>query len=175
MARARILTDDDRVELIDGEIVEPPPVGQRHAACVAQLVRQLGRAAGERVLVWPRNPLRLPRDTELSPDVALLRPRRDDYFRHPARPEDVLLLVEVADVSYRYDRRVKLPLYARAGIPETWIVDLTYDVFEVHRDPGPRGYASAHPAARADTVTSLAIPGLALAVIDVLPPASPTR
>ena len=170
MAKTGILTDEDRVELIEGEIIQRTPVGQRHAACVAQLTRRLIQALGDRALVWPQNPLRLPRDSEPHPDVALLRPRPDDYFRHPARPEDVLLLVEVADVSYRYDRCVKLPLYARAGVPEVWIIDLTHEVVEVHRHPSSRGYGSTHTVDRGGTLTPAAFDDVALAAADILPP-----
>lgn len=170
MAKTRILTGKDHVELIEGEIIQRTPVGQRHAACVAQLTRRLIQALGDRALLWPQNPLRLPRDTEVYPDVVLLRPRRDDYFRHPARPEDVLLLIEVADLSYRYDRSVKLPLYARAGVPEAWIIDLTRELVEVHRDPGPRGYAPAHLVERGGILTHVAFDNVALAAADMLPP-----
>lgn len=170
MAQTGILTEDDRVELIEGEIIQRTPVGQRHAACVARLTRRLIQALGDRALVWPQNPLRLPRDTEPHPDVVLLRPRPDDYFRYPARPEDVLLLIEVADISYRYDRCVKLPLYARAGVPEVWIIDLTHEVVEVHRQPTSRGYASVHQVERSGTLTPVAFHDVALAAADILPP-----
>jgi Uma2 family endonuclease len=171
MAHVGILTETDRVELIEGEIIQLAPVGQRHAACVARLTRRLIQALGDRVLLWPQNPVRLPRDTEPRPDVVLLRPRPDDYFRHPARPEDILLLTEVADISYRYDRGVKLPLYARAGVPEVWIVDLTHAVVEIYRQPGSRGYGSAHCVERGGTLTPLAFGEVMLAAADILPPA----
>jgi Uma2 family endonuclease len=170
MAKTGILTEEDRVELIEGEIIQRTPIGQRHAACVARLARRLTQAFGDRALVWPQNPVRLPRDTEPHPDVVLLRPRRDDYFRYPARPEDVLLLIEVADVSYRYDRCVKLPLYAGAGVPEVWIIDLTHEVVEVHRQPTSRGYGSAHTVDRGGTLTPAAFDDVALAAADILPP-----
>ena len=171
MARAGILTETDRVELIDGEIIQVTSIGQRHAACVAQLTRRLTHALGDHALVWPRNPVRLPRDTEPQPDVTILRLPADDYFRHPARAEDVLWLVEVADVSYRYDRYVKLPLYARAAIPEVWIVDLTHEVVEVHRQPSSRGYGSTHTVDRAGTLTPLPFDDVVILAADILPPA----
>ena len=171
MARAGILIETDRVELIDGEIIQDISIGQRHAACVAQLTRRLTHALGDRALVWPRNPVRLPRDTEPQPDVTILRFPAGHYFRHPARAEDVLWLIEVADVSYRYDRYVKLPLYARAGIPEAWLIDLTHEVVEIHRQPRSRGYGSTHTAERSGTLTPEAFADIALAVADLLPPA----
>jgi len=170
MARTGILTEEDRVELIEGEIIQCAPIGQRHAACVAQLTRRLIETLGDRAVLWPQNPLRLPRDTEPHPDVVLLRRRRDDYFRYPARPDDVLLLIEVADASYRYDRCVKLPLYARAGVPEVWIIDLTHDVVELHRQPAARGYGSVHTVDRGGTLTPSAFDDVTLAAADILPP-----
>lgn len=106
---------------------------------------------------------------ELQPDIVLLRPRPDDYAHAPAQPADVLLLVEVADSSYRYDRRVKLPLYARSGVPEVWIVDLTHDVVEVYRDRTADTYASMTSVGRGGTVTPAAFPDVVLPVNDILP------
>ena len=170
MVETGILTERDRVELIEGEIVEMTAIGRLHAACVAELNRRLDRAIGDRGLVWPQNPIRLPGNTEPQPDVVLLRPRPDRYFREPAHPEDVLLLIEVADTSYRYDHDVKLPLYARAGIPEVWIVDLTGEAVGIHRQPGPGGYAYAQRVGRGATIMPAAFPDIPLAVDDLLPP-----
>ena len=117
MAEAGILHESDRVELIEGEVVQMTPIGLHHAACVAQFAHRLAVAVGGRALLWPQNPIQLHHDSEPQPDVVVLRLRPDGYRRHPAQPEDVLLVVEVADTSYRYDHGVKLPLYARAGIP----------------------------------------------------------
>src|SRR5207244_1051870 len=105
--------------------------GPRHALCVAELTRRFVIALQDRAVVWPQNPVRLPRDTEPQPDVVLLRPPSDRYRRQAPHPSDVMLLVEVADTSVRYERGAKLPLYARAGIPEVWIVDFTADVVKV--------------------------------------------
>ena len=104
------------------------------------------------------------------PDIALLRPRADDYAREAARPNDILLLVEVADTTYRYDRGVKLRLYARAGGSEVWIVDLTHDVVEVYRRPTLRGYTSAQRVTRGSTVAPAAFPDAILTVDEILPP-----
>jgi Uma2 family endonuclease len=166
MAEAGILGPEDRVELIEGEIVEMAPIGHRHAACVAELNRRLVPAVGDRALLWPQNPVRLPRDTEPQPDIVLLRPRADRYTQDSARPADVLLLIEVADTSYRYDRRVKLPLYARAGVPELWIVDLPHDAVEVYRRPGPQGYAFSDRVTLGGRVAPEALPDVILTVDD---------
>ena len=168
MAEAGILTEDDRVELIEGEIVQMSPIGPRHAACVIVLTRRLVLALGDRALVSPQNPVRLPLDTEPQPDVVVLRPRDDGYARAHARPEDVLLLVEVADTSYRYDSGLKLRLYARTLIPEVWIVDLERDAVEVHRRPEHEGYASSERIVRGGIVSPAAFGDIVLAVDDEL-------
>ncbi len=168
MAEAGILHEDDRVELIEGEIVQMTPTGRRHAVCVAELTRLLVPAVGQRALLWPQNPITLPDDTEPQPDIVLLRPRADRYLQDDAHPEDVLLLVEVADTSQRYDRLVKLPLYGRAGVPEVWIVDLPGEVIEVHRGPTPSGYTKAGRAARGGTVAPAAFPDIVLSVDTIL-------
>ena len=132
MADAGILTEDDRVELLDGEIVFMAPIGSTHAICVGRLTNLLAGELGQRALVWVQNPVRLGSRTELQPDLMLLNWR--DYSDHP-EPEDVQLLIEVADTSVALDRTVKLPLYARAGIREVWIVNLPAQSVEVYSDP----------------------------------------
>jgi Uma2 family endonuclease len=175
MAEAGILHEDDRVELIEGEIVHMTPIGRRHAACVAELNRLLVPAVGRRALLWPQNPITLPNDTEPQPDIVLLRPRVDRYLEDDAHPDDVLLLIEVADTSQRYDRLVKLPLYGRAGVPEVWIVDLPGEVIEIHRGPSPNGYARTTRTARGGAVSPEAFPDIVLSVdiILVIPPPAP--
>jgi len=171
MAEAGILHEDDRVELIEGEIVEMSPIGHHHIASVMALSRRLTLAVGDRAVMSPQNPVRLSRDTEPEPDVVLLRPPETRYWQQAPCVEDVLLLIEVADSSYRYDRDVKLPLYARAGIPEVWVVDVADGAVEVHRQPGLRGYASAQRVERGGTIAPVAFPDATLAVAEVLPPA----
>jgi Uma2 family endonuclease len=174
MAEAGILHEDDRVELIEGEIVQMTPIGRRHAACVAELTRLLVPAIGQRALLWPQNPITLPDDTEPQPDIVLLRPRPDRYLEDDAQPADVLLLVEVADTSQRYDRMVKLPLYARAGVPEVWIVDLPAEVIEIYRRPTPTSYAQVERAGRGAAVAPAAFPDIVLPVDAILVLRSPT-
>jgi Uma2 family endonuclease len=175
MADAGILHEDDRVELIEGEIVQMTPIGRRHAACVAELTRLLVPAVGQRALLWPQNPITLPNETEPQPDIVLLRPRADRYLQDDAHPDDVILLIEVADTSHRYDRLVKLPLYGRAGVPEVWIVDLPGEAIEVYRDVTPGGYAPAERVGRGGVVSPAAFPDIVLSVdaILVLPPPAP--
>jgi hypothetical protein len=162
-----ILHEDDRVELIDGEIVEMTPIGERHALAVIYLNNALARGLEGRALVSPQNPLRLGPHSEPQPDLVLLRPAAD---RLPAAP-DALLVIEVADTSLAYDRDTKLPRYARAGIPEAWIVDLEGQAVEVHRAPGPTGYRDVQRLGRGASVSPAAFPDLRLAVDDILGPA----
>jgi hypothetical protein len=169
LAEAGILHEDDRVELIEGEIVAMVPIGSDHSGTVNGLNYALMRAAGDRAMVTVQNPLRLSDHSEPQPDFMLLKPRADFYRgRHPL-PEDVLLLVEVSNSSLRYDREVKLPLYARHGIPEVWIVDVAARAVEVHRRPAGEGYAEAlRVAPPGGVLEPSALPGLRLPVADIL-------
>jgi Uma2 family endonuclease len=127
MGQAGILRDDDRVELIDGEVVAMSPLGLRHLAVVDRLTRHLVVSAGDRAIVRTQGAVRLDPLNEPEPDIALLRPRDDFYATIHAGPADILVLIEVADSSLRYDTTVKTELYARLGAAEYWIVDLVDD------------------------------------------------
>ena len=166
LGEAGILRADDRVELIEGEVVAMSPIGAAHAGKVNRLNHLFARLVGDRALIALQNPIRLSDRTEPQPDVVLLRPRADFYETASPTPADIFLLVEVADSSLRFDRLVKLPLYARHGIPAVWIVDLLASLVEVHAGPRPEGYASTLRAGRGETVAPL--PGLALRVDDIL-------
>jgi Uma2 family endonuclease len=171
MAEVGIFGPEERVELIEGEIIRMSPIGPHHAACVNALTRRLLQGVGDRAVLSPQNPVRLLSDTEPQPDVVLLRPPEGRYWEHRAAPADALLVVEVSETSYRYDRRIKLPLYARAGIPEVWIVDLVRGVVEVFREPQPTDYGSAQRVERGGTIAPGAFPDVIIAVEEVLPPA----
>ena len=166
MGEAGILHEDDRVELIEGEIVEMAAIGTRHFNCVNRLNRLLVRAVGDDAIVSVQNPVRLSEDTEPQPDLAVLRPR--DYFESLPGPEDVLFLIEVSDTTLAYERNLKLPLYARAGVPEVWIVDLANETIERYTEPSESGYRRVEKARRAETLASLTMPGLAVEVDAVL-------
>ena len=170
MAQVGILGEDDRVELIEGEIVEMPPIGSRHAACVNRLNRLLSAKVGGRAIVSVQNPIHLSERSEPQPDLALLKPRPDFYAAAHPRPEDVLLMIEVAEASVDYDREVKMPLYAQAGIPEVWLVDLQGEFIEVHRRPSARGYGEVRQARRGERLAPEALPDpkLELPVDDLL-------
>ena len=153
MGEAGILGEDDRVELIDGEILDMAPIGPGHEATVSGLNETLVMACMGRAIVSPQNSVRLGRWSAPQPDLAVLR-RRPDYYSTGERagPEDVLLLIEVADNSLRYDRTVKLPLYARARIREVWIVDLKRGVVEVSRAPAGDSYADMTTHRRGESI-----------------------
>ena len=140
MGRSGILSEDDRVELIAGEIVEMSPIGRRHAACVNRLNQLSRRSLGTSAIVSIQNPVSLSQHSEPQPDVGLLRPRSDFYASEHPGPSDVLLIVEVAETSAGFDRDVKIPRYAEAGIPEVWLVDLADGAIHIHRTPTVAGY-----------------------------------
>ena len=162
-----VLREDERVELVGGQVVAMTPIGQRHAACVRRFNRLFARSLGDRAIIDVQNPAVLgPRDAP-QPDVVLLAPRPDGYRTHP-RAADILLIVEVADTTIAYDRDIKIPLYAHAMIPEAWIVDLGAGVIHTYRDPSPRGYATARVVARSESLEPLRFAGIALPAQEVL-------
>jgi Uma2 family endonuclease len=168
MLAAGILTEDDRIELIEGEIIEMSPIGDLHAACVIRLTMLLTRLVGIGALVSVQNPVRLDNYSEPQPDLALLRPRKDYYAQARPTPADVLLIVEVADSSIHYDRNVKVPLYARALIPVVWLVDLNGDAIEVYTQPANGAYQQFQVMQRGDHLTLESLPGLDIMVDDIL-------
>lgn len=140
MGETGILGPDTRVELIDGEIIDMAPIGSRHAGTVNMLIKRFGKATGDRAILAVQNPLMLSDYWEPQPDVMLLRSRPDHYRDNHPRAADVLLLIEVAESSAGYDRNIKLPGYARHGIPEVWLIDLEQGEITAYRDPAPEGY-----------------------------------
>lgn len=171
MGEAGIFGEDDRVELIDGQIYVMSPIGSEHATCVRRLTRFFIREAEPQALVSAQHPIRLDNASEPEPDLALLHPREDDYAtRHP-RPRDVFLLVEVAETSLSFDQEVKRPLYAEAGIPEYWIVDLEADTIHVYRDPSDDRYTAHDTYGPDDELDCSSLPTLTpIAASDILPP-----
>jgi len=135
MGETGILGSADRVELIDGEIIDMSPIGALHAAIVDLLARHFARRAGESVFIRCQNPLRLDDVSEPEPDLVILRPRADFYATAHPGPADALLVIEVADTSLAYDLGVKVPLYARHGIPEVWVIDAATRRTRVFREP----------------------------------------
>jgi Uma2 family endonuclease len=168
MAEAGLLGEDDRVELIDGEVLEMAPIGSRHAACVNRINRLFQKNLDERVVVSVQNPVRLSMHSEPQPDVTLLRARPDDYESALPGPEDVLLVVEVADSSIGYDRGLKIPLYAANGITEVWLIDLEARTVETYGSPEAAGYRERHVARTGDSLTLNAFPDVKIAVDEIL-------
>jgi Uma2 family endonuclease len=171
MVDAGILTEDDRVELLDGEIVQMTPIGSRHAGTVKRLTRVLVGGLGRDAVVGIQDPVILDDFSEPEPDVSVCVPRDDDYTSSHPRPDEILLLVEVADTSERYDRLRKLPRYAAVGVPETWLVDLTQNVIDVYGAPGPNGYEEHTTLGPGASLSPLRFPDVSIAVDDILPPA----
>ena len=166
MAEAGILSEDDRVELIRGEVVELSPVGKRHMAALKRLMDALFPLQLERrALLQVQDPLRLSPDTEPQPDLVLLAYREDFYRDRMPEGQDALLVVEVADTSLNHDLEVKLPLYAQAGVPQVWVVDLVRDRVHVFRKPQGAGYQEAQALEEGE----LEVLGLKVPVKEVLP------
>jgi Uma2 family endonuclease len=170
MGEAGIFGEDDRVELIDGEVVKMTPIGWQHAWCVNTLNMLLARMAQGRYVVSVQNPLVISEHGEPQPDLMLLRGLPPG--RLPA-PEDVVLIVEVSDTTLTYDKNVKLPRYAEAGIAEALLVDLNSETIEVHSGPGPGGYRKTTRYTRGDRVESATLPNLDFDADEALPPREP--
>jgi Uma2 family endonuclease len=166
MGEAGILHEDDRVELIEGELVEMTAIGTRHFSCVNRLNRLLVMNVGDEAIVSVQNPVRLNEYNEPQPDVTVIRPR--DYRESLPMPEDVMLLIEISDTTLAYDRGVKLPLYARAGVSEVWIVDLPGETIERYTDPSGEGYRGADRLRRGQRLESISLPSLTPSVDEVL-------
>lgn len=142
MGEAGIFHEDDRVELIEGDLFEMPPIGSNHAGTVMLLDRLLQQAVGDSAIVSVQSPLRLSDDSERLPDLMLLRPREDFYTTAIPAPADVLLLIELAVSSVEYDRNTKLPLYAQHCVPEVWLIDVLQRQLEASSEPLDQGYTN---------------------------------
>ena len=169
LGREGILTEDDRVELIEGEIVLMSPIGSRHAACAKMLSAEFSDRVGGRAVVSVQDPIRLGDDSEPQPDIALLRTRDDFYSEAHPGPDDILLVVEVADTSLERDRKKTAEHYAKHMIPEVWIANLPEDCVERYRDPSEHGYADVSRYARGDAISPQLLPDVELQVDSILP------
>lgn len=164
MGDTGIFQEDDRVELIDGEIVEMSPIGSPHSGANIRLHTRLAQAVGAQAIVSSQNPIVLDTYSQPQPDIALLRPREDFYSSSHPTPADVLLLVEIAESSLRYDGEIKLPLYARHRIPAVWLVDVRNRQLVLFAEPSTEGYQMAQSA---DITRPIALPGLADLAVDL--------
>ena len=163
MGEAGIFPPDARLELIEGEIYEMPPIGPPHAGVVAYLSKLLNRSFGD-LIVIVQSPVRLNDFSEPQPDLALLRWREDFYRSAHPTPADVLLVVEVSDATVETDRKVKVPLYARAGIPEAWLVNIPDERIEVYSDPSGDAYGQVKQFGRGEQAQSPTLKELVMSV-----------
>ena len=168
MGEAGIFGPEERVELIEGEILQMSPIGIRHAACVNRANKLLITRLQDRAIVSIQNPVTLDKYSEPQPDILILKPRDDFYVTTGHRPSDVLLMIEVSDSTLRYDTRRKVPLYAATGIPEVWVEDLKNDVILVYRELSGKTFQTTFERRSGETIASLAFPDVPFAVNDLL-------
>jgi Uma2 family endonuclease len=168
MAETGVLRDEDRVELLNGEVTDMSPIGDRHAAMVRRLLAYFSPLINGRAVVGVQDPVVLDDWSEPQPDVWLAKYRADFYAGHPT-PADLLLVVEVADTSLGKDRRIKIPMYAAAGVPEVWLADLIANLLHVFRDPHAGEYRDIREWNRGETTAPLAFPELLLRVDELFP------
>ena len=168
MNEAGVFGEDDRVELIEGEIIQMAAIGTRHATCVRRLIRQFRQLPEESAILDVQNPIQLTERTEPQPDVVLLQFRLDYYETAHPMPSEVLLLVEVSDSTIDFDRDVKVPNYARSDIQEVWLWDLEVNCLEVYRQPTANGYTSMQKFERGEMVSPLAFPEFEVSVDFIL-------
>jgi Uma2 family endonuclease len=168
MGEAGILGPEDRVELINGEILKMSPIGNPHVACVDRANALFAVSFTGKAIVSIQNPVLLNTYNEPQPDVVLMKARPDFYKLKRHMPEDVLLLIEVADTTLRFDRKVKLPIYAASGVTEVWIEDLQHDKILVFRDPKDDVYKTCLTFQRGDSISIAAMPDTIFKVEDLL-------
>ena len=168
MAEAGILAKEERIELLDGEIVQMAPIGNRHLNSVNWLADLMREAIGHRAMVQVQGPIQLDDATAPQPDIAVIR-RRSINDIGPTLPADVFLLVEVADSSLEFDRGEKLARYAAAGIPEVWVVNLRFAELEVNTEPQGNGYTNFRAIPLGGRVSPRAFPDVALELADFIP------
>lgn len=169
MADAGVFTADVRLELMEGEIIEMAPIGSAHAAVVNSLAALLNSLCGDAAIVSVQNPVVVGERSVPQPDLALLRARSDRYFHGHPIAMDVLLAIEVADTTLRFDLERKAVLYAATGIAETWVIDLEKRIVHVLREPTALGYANISVASQSDTVRVGALPHVSVVLGSLLP------
>ena len=169
MVKVGILDEHARVELIEGEVVEMPPIGPAHGDVVDFLTESLAATAAELgYMLRVQGSVQINDISQLQPDFALLRRRDRAYRRQLPDPGEILLMIEVSDSTASYDRRVKAPLYARNGVPELWLVNVRAETIEVFRNPSGGAYTFTQIARRGDSVSPSAFPSLSFTVDEIL-------
>ncbi|MEA5552406.1 Uma2 family endonuclease [Anabaena cylindrica UHCC 0172] len=167
MAESGILSENDRVELIRGEMIDMSPIIPKHSGCVIFFTNILVLILETLALVSVHNPIVLDETSEPQPDIALLKPRPDFYRNSHPQPEDIFLLIEVADTTIKYDREVKIPLYAEANIPEVWLVDVNQEIIEVYRNPLQGIYQDVQKLVKNKSLSILAFPDVNINVSEI--------
>ena len=167
MTEAGVFQEDERLELVDGEIVVMSPIQNRHATCVRKL-NSLLRPVGDRALLDVQNPLGSSEDNDFYPDVVLLKPRADVYASGIPKASDTLLVIEVADASLKLDRFIKKPHYASAGAAELWIIDLEGSRVWVHRKPLEGDYGEVFEARSGDVLKVPGMPDIEIEVAEIV-------
>ncbi|NEP05139.1 MAG: Uma2 family endonuclease [Okeania sp. SIO2G4] len=168
MLEAGVFTENERVELIRGEIITMSPMGIRHAGCVNRLNELFFLRLAQTVTVGIQIPVRLNNNSEPEPDISLLQRRPDFYETQQPQPENVFLLIEVSDTTVKYDQEVKIPLYAENNIVEVWLVNLTEECLEVYRQPTANGYEIVQTFQRGETLSIQALPNVTFTVDEIL-------
>jgi len=168
MGEAGIFHPEARLELIEGEVIEMSPVGDRHIVCVNRANALFSARLAGKAMVSVQNPVRLGRYTEPQPDI-LLAPWRDDFYAsHRLSAKDALLVIEISDSTVRYDRNRKMPLYAKAGVRELWLENLQEDLILVYRDPQPESFATSLVFERGESLSMTAFPQISFTVDELL-------
>ncbi len=167
MGEAGILGEDDRVELIDGEVRQMSPIGIPHAAIVKRYTALLSPQVGKTAIVSVQNPIQLNYTSEPQPDLALLRYRDDFYAKTAPKAADVLLIIEVSDSTLIYDRLEKLPRYTLAGVPEVWLTDVTDEAVECYTEPQGDQYATKQTFKRGQRISVQALPIISLSLDNI--------
>jgi Uma2 family endonuclease len=165
-----IFSEDDRVELIEGEIIEMAAIGNYHLFCVNALTNIITSQIQGIATISVQNPIYLNELSEPQPDLTILQGHYRRYFHHRATASDVLLLIEVADSSYRYDQKTKIPLYARHSIAEVWLFDLTHQTVEVYNAPQPSGYSQRQIARAGQQLSPRLLPKVVVNLTELFEP-----
>lgn len=168
MGETGIFKEDEHLELIDGEIINMTPIGFRHASCVDRLNELFVTHLSGKAIVRVQNPVYLNEYSELEPDIAITKRYEKAYITKHPEPKDIYLIVEVADTSINFDREVKVPLYAKAGIIEVWLVDLNENSIEIYQKPVNEKYCAICKKYGAEIVSPLSFPDYKITINKLL-------
>jgi Uma2 family endonuclease len=169
MGAAGVFDENSRIELIEGDLIDMAPIGSLHASVVNLLVRIFVRQVGESAIVSAQNPISLPPNNQPQPDIMLLKPRADWYRGALPTAADVLLIIEVVDTTLSHDRQIKIPLYARHGIAEAWLIDMQASVLEIYQEPSSKGYRKLLRRETKETVAPAQLPDVLVPLVEVWP------